>query len=84
MPRCPPSPGSKGRADRPARQQETSMRQFEQDRLELGRRVACSLHYQHPRKLRLVQATPAEQRVVPEPRQPCATIQGFRGGRLDA
>src|SRR4030095_7388998 len=24
MPRCPPSPGSKGRADRPARQQEDS------------------------------------------------------------
>jgi hypothetical protein len=24
------------------------MRQFEQDWLELGRRVACSLHYQHP------------------------------------
>jgi hypothetical protein len=48
MPRCPPSPGSKGRADRPARHQETSMRQFEQDWLELGRCVACSLHYQHP------------------------------------
>jgi hypothetical protein len=30
------------------------MRPFEQDWLELGRRVACSLHYQHPRNLRLV------------------------------
>src|SRR5436190_24145595 len=56
MPRCPPSPGSKGRADRPARQPKgAGMRQFEQDWLELGRRVACSLHYQHPRNLRLLQ-----------------------------
>jgi hypothetical protein len=30
------------------------MRQFEQDRLELGSRVARSLHYQHPRNLRLL------------------------------
>jgi hypothetical protein len=29
------------------------MGQFERDWLELGRRVACSLHYQHPRNLRL-------------------------------
>jgi hypothetical protein len=36
------------------------MRQFEQDWLELGRRVACSLHHQHPRNLRLLQATQAE------------------------
>ena len=62
MPRCPPSPGSKGRADRPARHQETGMRQFEQDRLELGRGMACSLHYQHPRNLRLLQAAQAELR----------------------
>jgi hypothetical protein len=66
MPRCPPSPGSKGRADRPARQQKgAGMRQFEQDWLELGSRVARSLHYQHGRNLRLVEATevrrPAEQ-----------------------
>jgi hypothetical protein len=32
------------------------MRPFEQDWLELGRRVACSLHYQHPRNLRVLQA----------------------------
>ena len=64
MPRCPPSPGSKGRADRPARHQETSMRQFEQDWLELGRRVACSLHYQHPRNLRLLQAAKTEPRLA--------------------
>jgi hypothetical protein len=38
------------------------MRQFEQDWLELGRRVACSLHYQHPRNLRLLQAAQAELR----------------------
>ena len=35
------------------------MRQFEQDWLELGRRVACSLHDQHPRNLRLLQAAQA-------------------------
>jgi hypothetical protein len=32
------------------------MRQFEQDWLELGSRVARSLHYQHGRNLRLVEA----------------------------
>jgi hypothetical protein len=41
------------------------MRQFEQDWLELGSRVARSLHYQHGRNLRLVEAAdarrPAEQ-----------------------
>jgi hypothetical protein len=37
------------------------MRQFEQDWLELGRRVAGSLHYQHPRNLRLIQAAGAGQ-----------------------
>jgi hypothetical protein len=37
------------------------MGQFEQDWLELGRRVACSLHYQHPRNLRLLQAARAGQ-----------------------
>jgi hypothetical protein len=47
MPRCPPSPGSEGRADRPARQQEEAgMRQYEQDWLELGFRVAKAMHYQ--------------------------------------
>ena len=61
MPRCPPSPGSKGRADRPARQQKgAGMRQFEQDWLELGSRVARSLHYQHRRNLRQVVAAAAE------------------------
>jgi len=38
------------------------MRQFEQDWLELGSRVARSLHYQHPRNLRLVEAAQAEAR----------------------
>jgi hypothetical protein len=37
------------------------MRPFEQDWLELGRRVASSLHYQHPRNLRLMQAAGAGQ-----------------------
>src|SRR5215211_9331988 len=62
MPRRPPSPGSKGRAaDRPARQPKgAGMRQFEQDWLELGSRVARSLHYQHRRNLRLVEAAKAE------------------------
>ena len=36
------------------------MRQLEQDWLELGSRVARSLHYQHPRNLRLLQAAQAE------------------------
>ena len=40
------------------------MWQFEQDRLALGRRVACSLHYQHPRNLRLLRAAKAEQRLA--------------------
>jgi hypothetical protein len=35
---------------------------FEQDWLELGSRVARSLHYQHPRNLRLLQAAQAEGR----------------------
>jgi hypothetical protein len=38
------------------------MRQFEQDWLEVGGRVARSLHYQHPRNLRLLQATQAKAR----------------------
>ena len=42
------------------------MRQFERDWLELGRRVACSLHYQHPRNLRLIQAAEAEQTARPD------------------
>jgi hypothetical protein len=33
---------------------------FEQDWLELGSRVARSLHYQHPRNLRLLHAAQAE------------------------
>ena len=37
------------------------MRQFEQGWLGLGRRMACSLHYQHPSNLRLVQAAGAGQ-----------------------
>jgi hypothetical protein len=35
-------------------QEEDAIRQFEQDWLELGSRVARSLHYQHPRNLRLL------------------------------
>ena len=59
-------PGSKGRADRPARQPKgAGVRQFEQDWLELGRRVACSLHYQRPRNLRLLQAAGAKQTARP-------------------
>jgi hypothetical protein len=42
------------------------MRPFEQDWLELGRRVVCSLHYQHPRNLRLVGAAQADVAVVAE------------------
>ena len=38
------------------------MGQFEQDWLELGRGMACSLHYQHLRNLRLLQAAQAELR----------------------
>jgi hypothetical protein len=38
------------------------MHQFEQDWLELGSRVARSLHYQHPRNLRLLQAAQAKRR----------------------
>jgi hypothetical protein len=41
------------------------MRQFEQDWLELGSRVARSLNYQHPRNLRLLQAAQAEQTARP-------------------
>ena len=37
------------------------MGQFEQDWLELGSRVARSLHYQHPRNLRLLAADQAEE-----------------------
>jgi hypothetical protein len=40
------------------------MRQFEQDWLELGNRVARSLHYQHPRNLPLLQAAQAEARTT--------------------
>jgi hypothetical protein len=41
------------------------MRQFERDWLELGSRVARSLHYQHPRNLRLIQAAQAGQTARP-------------------
>jgi hypothetical protein len=51
----------KGQPVRPGIQ-ETGTGQFEQDRLELGRRVACSLHDQHPRNLRLLQAAKTEPR----------------------
>jgi hypothetical protein len=37
------------------------MRPFEQDWLELGGRVARSLHYQRGRNLRLVEAAKAER-----------------------
>jgi hypothetical protein len=37
------------------------MRQFEQHWLELGSRVTRSLHYQHPRNLRLLDAARAEE-----------------------
>jgi hypothetical protein len=37
------------------------MRQFEQDRLQLGSRVARSLHYQDGRNLRLLEANQAEE-----------------------
>ena len=40
---------------------------FEQDWLELGSRVAKSLHDQHPRNLRLLQAAQAERRSGPSP-----------------
>jgi hypothetical protein len=53
----------KGQTVRPGIQ-ETGMGQFEQDWLELGRRVACSLHYQHPRNLRLLQAAKTEPRLA--------------------
>jgi single-strand DNA-binding protein len=46
------------------------MRQFEQDWLELGSRVARSLHYQHARNLRLLDADQAEE-VRPDPSRPC-------------
>ena len=41
------------------------MRQFEQDWLELASRVARSLHYQHPRNLRLIQAARPGQTAPP-------------------
>jgi hypothetical protein len=37
------------------------MQQFDQDWLELGSRVARSLHYQHRRNQRLVEAAEAER-----------------------
>jgi hypothetical protein len=40
------------------------MQQFEQDWLELGSRVARSLHYQHPRNLRLLQVAQAKARTT--------------------
>jgi hypothetical protein len=57
------SPGA-GEEQRPTSRQheEAAMPVFEQDWLELGSRVARSLHYQHPRNLRLVKAAQAEGR----------------------
>jgi hypothetical protein len=40
------------------------MRQFEQDWLELGSRVARSLHYQHRRNLRLLDANANQAKEV--------------------
>ena len=45
-----------------SKQKEPAMPVFEQDWLELGSRVARSLHYQHPRNQRLTQAAQAERR----------------------
>jgi hypothetical protein len=42
------------------------MRQFEQDWLELGSRVARSLHHQHRRNLRLIEAGQADLMVMAE------------------
>jgi len=42
------------------------MRQFEQDWLELSSRVARSLHYQHGRNPRLLQATRVDVKVMAE------------------
>jgi hypothetical protein len=42
------------------------MRQFEQDWLELGCRVACSLHYQHPRTSDSSRQPRPSRRVVPD------------------
>jgi hypothetical protein len=50
------------------------MRQFEQDWLELGRRVACSLHYRHPRNLRLLQAW--------QPLQVCRLVRNAEAASL--
>jgi hypothetical protein len=44
------------------------MRQFEHDWLELGNRVARSLHYQQGRNLRLLHATQADVDVMAEER----------------
>jgi hypothetical protein len=56
------SPGAGEDLSPTSRQHEEDvMRQFEQDWLELGSRVARSLHYQHRRNLRLVQAAEAEE-----------------------
>jgi hypothetical protein len=44
----------------PARK-EAAMPVFEQDWLELGSRVARSLHYQHRRNLRLLEVDQAEE-----------------------
>ena len=57
-----PPVGEEQRPTSSQHQEEDGMRQFEQDWLELGSRVARSLHYQHPRNLRLLQAHHAEQR----------------------
>ena len=48
------------------------MRQFEQDWLEIGSRVASSLHYQHGRNLRLVPGAEAGQTAPSDDTQPPA------------
>ena len=53
---------ARSRARPAASTREAHMQQFEQDWLELGSRVARSLHYQHPRNRRLVEAAQAQGR----------------------
>ena len=57
------------------------MRQFEQDWLELGSRVARSLHYQHRRNLRLIEAAKAERAAD---HQQSRTTPSHRRGHMPA
>jgi hypothetical protein len=59
--RYPVAPVGRGAAAHPAGRKELDMQQFDQDWLELGSRVARSLHYQHRRNLRLVEAAEAKR-----------------------